>query len=221
MAGRPVVIVSNRGPCRSAAATTARSRAGAAPAGWCPASAPLVPAPTTTGSPPRCHRRRPRGGRRRRRRGRGLPGRTCSTSTPRTCGSPTTWCATRRCGSSTTASSTSLASPLRRRAGADGAGTPTARSTGASPRRWSPRSRPTAPPCSCRTTTCASRARCCAGRGPTCGSVHFSHTPFADARRGCTCCPPDPAARAARGPGRPPRLRLPHRALGRRLRGVL
>ena len=59
------------------------------------------------------------------------------------------------------------------------------------------------------------RRACCAERRPDLRTVHFSHTPFATpdwfgvlpARR---------AARAARGHGRPPRLRLPHPALGRR-----
>ena len=99
--------------------------------------------------------------------------------------STTTASPTPRCGRCTT---TSL---LPRSSTASG-GTPTSRSTGASP-SGRPRSPPTARWSGSTTTSCSSCRRCCASSGPTCASASSSTSRSrrtscsADARGGASC----------------------------------
>ena len=184
----PVVIVSNRGPLSFrrdddgdlvGPTRGRRPRVGPRPAGrrhrTRPGSPP--PCPTATARP------RPTGVIE----AEGFRVRLLALDRRGVTGWPTTWSATRCCGSSTTGSATC---PRARRFGRDlreawdayRAGQPRP-----SPTPW-PRSRPRAPPCSCRTTTSACWASAWPSAGPTwprCTSATRPSPP----RPGCGCCP--------------------------------
>ena len=190
-----------------------------APAAWCRGWRRWSPAPTPSGSPPPSPTatvRPPTAGRRR---GRGLPGpppRRRPRHLPRRL----------RRGLQRHAlvppprpvrpgPAPPLRPPLPR-----GVGRLPARSTGPSPTPWSTTRARGRRRCSCRTTTSPWSARSSPSAAPTCASS-TSATPRSPTPTRWRVLPADLRPRAAGGHGRPPRLRLPLPALGRRLRRLL
>ena len=162
--------------------------------------------------------------------GRGRPGRgrggadarrrastsSWSSRSPRSTTWPTTWCRTPCCGSATTTCSTPPAGPGPT-SGGSRPGRPTAGSTSCSPSGW-PRWRRRAAGSSSRTTTWPSWGRTWPGSGPTCGPPTSPTRPFADPSV-LRMLPDRGGRRAAGRHGRIRGLRIPHRAVGRRLPG--
>ena len=85
----------------------------------------------------------------------------------------------------------------------------------------SPRTRPTARWCWCRTTTSRSSGRCCAQRRPDLRTVHFTPHPVRRRPTSCSVLPDAVAAELLEGMAGVRRLRVPHPTLGRRLRRLL